>query len=116
MNPGKCLHALQNFDAATYRSGVSNESLIIERSGDLSVEYAPFDHIELDAELAIVRLTVDRRRSVPYPKANSIAQSTLYGDPAGEANFASDLQLDIWSGTMTCLGPQCGERVCAQSA
>lgn len=46
--------------ARAYLPGASTDSLIMERAGTLTVEYAPFDHIERTAELVIVGLTPGR--------------------------------------------------------
>ena len=47
-------------DVAAYRAGLNNPDLKFDQLGDLSIDYAPFDHIELTAELAIVGLTPGR--------------------------------------------------------
>lgn len=73
MNPESYFSTIGNLDLRAYRAGVENPGLIRERSGDLTVEYAPFDHIEEGAELVIVGLTPGRQQA-----ANAL--ETLAGD------------------------------------
>lgn len=57
------LDAVKTFDAAGYRAGHVSDALLIERSGTITVEYAPFDYIERNAELVIVGLTPGRTQA-----------------------------------------------------
>lgn len=59
----KYLSAVRSLDIAAYRSGAAAPSLTMYKAGDLAVEYAPFDHIEANAELAIVGLTPGRTQA-----------------------------------------------------
>ena len=53
--------AIQNFDTPENRLP---DSLLMERSGDFSVFYAPFDHINVDARLVIVGITPGMTQAV----------------------------------------------------
>lgn len=62
------LDVVAQFDPAAYRAGQSPQSLVMQRAGEITVEYAPFDHIEHRAELVIVGLTPGRTQA-----ANALA-------------------------------------------
>src|SRR3954469_20644883 len=59
----KYVNAMKHLDLGSYRAGCAVDQILIERDGDLSVEYAPFDHIERNAELVIVGLTPGRAQA-----------------------------------------------------
>lgn len=59
----KYLHAVKQVNLPAYRAGAAASDLLISISGDLTVEYAPFDHIEDGAELVIVGLTPGRQQA-----------------------------------------------------
>lgn len=63
MAPESYFSTIGNLDLRAYRAGVEHPGLVRERSGDLTVEYAPFDHIEEGAELVIVGLTPGRQQA-----------------------------------------------------
>lgn len=69
----KYLMAVRTLDVPAYTQGLSSDSLVMAREGDLTVEYAPFDHIEREAELVLVGLTPGRTQA-----ANALA--SLAGD------------------------------------
>lgn len=82
----KYLSAIRELDVDLYRSGQSSDRLVIASSGGLSVEYAPFDHIESNAEVAIVGLTPGRTQA-----ANALeAFSASLKSGATVANALSD--------------------------
>jgi hypothetical protein len=64
----KYLPVVAEIDTVAYRAGKSVDGLIMERAGDLTVEYAPFDHIERGSELVIAGLTPGRTQA-----ANALA-------------------------------------------
>jgi hypothetical protein len=57
------LKAVTEIDLRAYRSGAAIPSLLMSRAGSLTIEYAPFDHIEHEAELVIVGLTPGRQQA-----------------------------------------------------
>ncbi len=63
MTHSRYLKAVTEIDLRAYRSGAAMPSLLIAKDGDLTIEYAPFDHIEHDAELVIVGLTPGRQQA-----------------------------------------------------
>lgn len=93
----KYLDAVSQIDISAYRAGRGPETLIMERAGDITVEYAPFDHIQRGAELVIVGLTPGRTQA-----ANALA--SLSGDlQAGtgiEAALANAKRTASFSGAM----------------
>ena len=60
--------AVRELNVRNYSQGFSPDSLVIARDGDLTIEYAPFDHIEIGAELVLVGLTPGRTQA-----ANALA-------------------------------------------
>lgn len=54
------IESVKGFSKDRYSRGEASAPLLIDRDGDLTVEYAPFDHIQSGAELAIVGLTPGR--------------------------------------------------------
>lgn len=60
MDLEKFIEAASHVDLAAYRKGEASRDLLISGSGTLTVEYAPFDHIQRAAELVIVGLTPGR--------------------------------------------------------
>ncbi len=63
MTHTRYLKAVAEIDLRAYRSGAAMPSLLISNDGDLTIEYAPFDHIEQRAELVIVGLTPGRQQA-----------------------------------------------------
>lgn len=63
MTNSRYLKAVAETDLRAYRSGAAMPALLMRQAGDLTVEYAPFDHIERDAELVIVGLTPGRQQA-----------------------------------------------------
>ncbi|MBU6442430.1 MAG: hypothetical protein KGR48_00845, partial [Alphaproteobacteria bacterium] len=59
----KYLAATGELDIGAYRAGAPNPDLVMQRSGEMTIEYAPFDHLERGAELAIVGLTPGRTQA-----------------------------------------------------
>jgi len=57
------LGPISRFNAQMYRNQTSGSEFVMAASGDLTIEYAPFDHIETRAELAIVGLTPGRTQA-----------------------------------------------------
>ncbi len=101
----KFADAIKKYNDTLYRSGVSNPDLIMARSGNLTVEYAPFDHFATDAELAIVGLTPGRvqaanaltslkrelARGAPLDRALAIAKQTASFSGPMRANLIAML-------------------------
>lgn len=63
MTPESYFSTVSNLDLSAYRAGAEHPGLVQGRSGALTVEYAPFDHIEDKAELVIVGLTPGRQQA-----------------------------------------------------
>lgn len=63
MKPEAYFSTIADLDLRSYRNGFEHPALVADRSGSLTVEYAPFDHIEDGAELAIVGLTPGRQQA-----------------------------------------------------
>jgi hypothetical protein len=63
MTHNRYLEAVTQVDLRAYRTGASKPSLLMSEAGNLTIEYAPFDHIERDAELVIVGLTPGRQQA-----------------------------------------------------
>jgi len=63
MNFQTYIEAATRVDLARYRKGDACPDLLISESGTLTVDYAPFDHIEPSAELVIVGLTPGRTQA-----------------------------------------------------
>jgi hypothetical protein len=63
MTHTRYLKAVAEIDLRAFRSGAAMPSLLMKRDGDLTIEYAPFDHIEQGAELVIVGLTPGRQQA-----------------------------------------------------
>jgi hypothetical protein len=57
------LDAVASLDLEAYRAGLIEGDLVVERAGNLVVSYAPFDHVEHDAELVVVGLTPGREQA-----------------------------------------------------
>ena len=57
------LKAVPEINLPAYRTGAAMPSLLMGKTDDLTVEYAPFDHIEHEAELVIVGLTPGRQQA-----------------------------------------------------
>lgn len=93
----KYLNAVAQIDAAAYRNGQSFDALIMERAGDITVEYAPFDHIERDAELVIVGLTPGRTQAANA--LSSLSSELRAGSPI-EAALANAKRTASFSGAM----------------
>lgn len=79
----KYLEAVLALDVAAYRSGQSVPGLVMERLGDLTVEYAPFCHIERDAKLVIVGLTPGRTQAANA--LDTLAKSLRHRHPLTQA-------------------------------
>lgn len=60
MLPHQFRHAVLCADPRAYCSGVDDPALRLETLDNLTVDYAPFDHVETDAELVLVGLTPGR--------------------------------------------------------
>lgn len=58
--PQRFRDAVLRADLRSYRSGISAPDLLLEVSDRITVDYAPFDHIEDKAELVLVGLTPGR--------------------------------------------------------
>jgi hypothetical protein len=58
--PQRFRDAILLADLRSYRAGISAPNLLLESRGGIRVDYAPFDHIEENAELVIVGLTPGR--------------------------------------------------------
>jgi hypothetical protein len=91
------LKAVDRFDAASYRAGQTVESLVMSRAGDLTVEYAPFDHIERTAEVVIVGLTPGRTQATAA--LASLASDLRNGVPVERA-LANAKRTASFSGAM----------------
>lgn len=63
MTHTRYLKAVTEIDLRAYRSGKIMPSLLMGKDGNLTIEYAPFDHIEQGAELVIVGLTPGRQQA-----------------------------------------------------
>lgn len=63
MTYNKYLEAVAQVDLGAYRTGAATPSLLMSEAGNLVVQYAPFDHIERNAELVIVGLTPGRQQA-----------------------------------------------------
>ncbi|RYY86099.1 MAG: hypothetical protein EOO15_15370 [Chitinophagaceae bacterium] len=59
----KYLPAARDLNTRAYSQGISPASLLMGREGDLTIDYAPFDHIERGAELVLVGLTPGRTQA-----------------------------------------------------
>lgn len=79
------LGAVRQLDVSAYRAGRATADLVMARSGELSVEYAPFDYVEQSAELVVVGLTPGRTQA-----ANALA--SLSDDLRAGRDLASALQ------------------------
>ena len=91
------LKAVDQFDASSYRAGRTVEALVMNRAGDLTVEYAPFDHIERAAELVIVGLTPGRTQATAA--LASLANDLRDGVPVERA-LANAKRTASFSGAM----------------
>ena len=91
------LDAVMHVDVAAYRAGSPDMSLRLEQSGDLVIDYAPFDHIELGAELVIVGLTPGRAQAANAIEA--MAQALERG-ATPEAAIACAKRAASFSGPM----------------
>lgn len=80
-----------------YRTDASSTALTMERFGTLAVEYAPFDYIEHNAELAIVGLTPGRLQATNALTA--LAAQLRMGTPI-ELAFKAAKQTASFSGPM----------------
>lgn len=56
------LPAVEALDLAGFRAGRTPQNLLIASNEPLRVAYAPFDHIQHGAQIAIVGLTPGRSR------------------------------------------------------
>jgi len=83
MTPESYFTTVSNLDLRAYRAGVEHPDLVRERSGGLTVEYAPFDHIEEGAELVIVGLTPGRQQAATALEA--LAGELKIGTPTNLA-------------------------------
>jgi len=79
MTPESYFSTVSNLDLRAYRAGVEHPGLVRERSGSLTVEYAPFDHVEDAAELVIVGLTPGRQQAANALEA--LASELKMGTP-----------------------------------
>jgi len=91
------LNAVMQTDLTAYRAGVMNLSLRIDQADDLFVDYAPFDHIEPAAQLAIVGLTPGR---VQAANALEAMAKALHQGASPELALASAKQVASFSGPM----------------
>ncbi len=91
------LDAVRQIDISAYRNGQSFDDLVMERAGDITVEYAPFDHIQRGAELVIVGLTPGRTQA-----ANALASLSddLQSGTAIETALANAKRTASFSGAM----------------
>lgn len=83
MNPESYFSTIRDLDLRAYRAGVEHPGLVRERSGSLTVEYAPFDHVEDGAELVIVGLTPGRQQAANA--LESLATELKMGTPTNLA-------------------------------
>lgn len=83
IKPEDYFGVVRRLDLSGYRAGVETDALVIARSGDLTVEYAPFDHVEDGAELVIVGLTPGRQQAANALEV--LAAELSAGVPAGAA-------------------------------
>lgn len=93
----KYLTAVSQIDCASYRAGRGPDTLIMARAGDITVEYAPFDHIERDAELVIVGLTPGRTQAANA--LASLSEDLRAGTPIEKA-LANAKRTASFSGAM----------------
>lgn len=60
-------------DPRAYRAGIADLSLRLETLQNLTVDYAPFDHVEKDAELVLVGLTPGRVQAANAIESMAVA-------------------------------------------
>jgi len=89
--------AVTSLDTQAYRAGASTASLQMYAVDDLTVDYAPFDHIERGAQLVIVGLTPGRTQA-----ANALMslQSDLRLGTPVETALANAKRTASFSGAM----------------
>lgn len=75
--------AILHADVPAYRAGAADPALLLDQMGDLTIDYAPFDHVELDADLVIVGLTPGRAQAANAIEA--MATALRIGVPVEEA-------------------------------
>jgi hypothetical protein len=54
---------VRGIDLVSYRSGHTPQALVMAHHGHIAVTYAPFDHVNIDAELVLVGLTPGRTQA-----------------------------------------------------
>ena len=91
------LYAILDADVRAYRAGAADPRLRLGESGALTVDYAPFDHIERGAELVIAGLTPGRVQAANAIEA--MAKALGRGD-APEAALAWAKRSASFSGPM----------------
>jgi hypothetical protein len=97
----KYLSAVSELNVASYRGGQSSDRLVMARVGEITVEYAPFDHIERNAELAIVGLTPGRMQaanalqSLSASLKKSIAIDKALSDAKRIASFSGPMRANL---------------------
>lgn len=91
------LDPISRFNAQRYRDQTSGSAFKMASSGSLTIDYAPFDHIETGAELAIVGLTPGRTQATNALAAFS--QGLKRGLPIEEA-MAQAKRVASFSGPM----------------
>jgi hypothetical protein len=65
--------AILRADLDAYRAGGTDPALLLYQAGDLAIDYAPFDHIEANAELVIAGLTPGRTQAANAIQAMAAA-------------------------------------------
>lgn len=83
MTPESYFSTIADLDLRAYRAGAEHPGLVRERNGSLTVEYAPFDHVEDGAELVIVGLTPGRQQAANA--LESLAGDLKVGTPPKRA-------------------------------
>jgi len=83
MLPHRLHDAILSADLRSYRAGLPVPELRLETMDALSVDYAPFDHIETEAELVLVGLTPGRAQAANAIEA--MAAALRVGRPVDEA-------------------------------
>lgn len=95
------LKAVSELDVASYRRGQSSDRLVMARADKITVEYAPFDHIEQNAELAIVGLTPGRTQaanalqSLSASLKRGIAVDKALSDAKRTASFSGPMRANL---------------------
>jgi hypothetical protein len=97
----KFLIAVMELDVSAYRGGLSPASLVMARTSAITVEYAPFDHIERNAELAIVGLTPGRTQAANALQSLAVSLRNGFGiekalsDAKRTASFSGPMRANL---------------------